>query len=547
MKAHAGRAIEKRSMVFGLLFCATLFSQPAAWRVNTIAGSFSLGNDGPGVNATLARPQHLAYDRTGNLYIADMDNHQIRRLSPDGRIVAIAGTGIEGNSGDGGPALLATLNRPRAVALYLNQLFIADSGNYRIRVVNLSTGAIEAYAGQGVPGSAGDGGSAKDARFRSITFITVDERGNLLISDTDDNRVRRINRQTGVITTFTGAGPLNAPEGLAVDPNGVVYIGDRGGVLRVDPFGNVQRVVRSAWAYWQVKGLALDVSRSLLFIAGSCGVSSLDLVAGIIRTDAEMACASFDSRLSGVAVDPGGGVAISDTENHRIHKLNTVGIVNTIAGRPRFSGDNGPARDASLFHPNMAIPDGDGGYFLTDTGNCVTRRVSAAGLVLEVRRRGTRVSLVLDDRSGRIEVAVSEEVHQRHRDLVVKDALLVVEGGLRFDEFSDAWRIHARTLTSLTQLRERLARRMLIEWPSGADAAQAQEQLATLLAPWRGGECAVVVRYGGDAGQALLTLGEEWKVRASAELVESLERVFGAVRVAYAVAPGAGAAAGELR
>ena len=167
------------------------------------------------------------------------------------------------------------------------------------------------------------------------------------------------------------------------------------------------------------------------------------------------------------------------------------------------------------------------------------RRVSAAGLILEIRRRGTRVNFVLDDRSGRIEVTLSEEIHQRFRDLVVKDELVVVEGGLRFDEFSDAWRIQARNLQALSVARERQARRLLIDWPGDADRQELLAALAAVLSKGLGGECLVVVRVNCAEAQGILTLGDEWKVHASGELIEQLERRFGVVRVAYGLQGGA--------
>jgi DNA polymerase-3 subunit alpha len=171
------------------------------------------------------------------------------------------------------------------------------------------------------------------------------------------------------------------------------------------------------------------------------------------------------------------------------------------------------------------------------------RKVSAAGLILEIRRRGPRLSFVLDDRSGRIEVTMSEETHHRFRDLVVKDALVLVEGSLRFDEFSDAWRVQARSLQSLAAVRERQARRLLIEWPQRGEPGELLGALGELLSASLGGECAVVVRYTGAEAQGTLTLGDEWKVHATAKLIEQLERRFGVVRVAYGVASGASSAA----
>ncbi len=171
------------------------------------------------------------------------------------------------------------------------------------------------------------------------------------------------------------------------------------------------------------------------------------------------------------------------------------------------------------------------------------RKVSAAGLIMEIRRRGPRLNFVLDDRSGRIEVTMSEETYQRFRDLVVKDALVLVEGSLRFDEFSDAWRVQARTLQSLAAVRERQARRLLIDWPQQGEHGELLSALGEVLSKSLGGECTVVVRYTAPDAQGMLTLGDEWKVHATASLIEQLERRFGVVRVAYGLTEGASSAA----
>jgi DNA polymerase-3 subunit alpha len=171
------------------------------------------------------------------------------------------------------------------------------------------------------------------------------------------------------------------------------------------------------------------------------------------------------------------------------------------------------------------------------------RLVSTAGLVLEVRRRGNRLSLLLDDRSGRIEVAVNEEQQQRYRDLLVADQLLRVEGKLRFDEFSDAWRIHANSLQLLEQVRERAAQRLFIEWPAGVASAQPLQALHELLGAARGGSCGVVVRYVGSTARCSLMLADDWKVRVTTDLLEQLQRRIGPVRVAYGPPGGADSAA----
>jgi DNA polymerase III subunit alpha len=154
------------------------------------------------------------------------------------------------------------------------------------------------------------------------------------------------------------------------------------------------------------------------------------------------------------------------------------------------------------------------------------RSVTLAGLILDVRRRGPRVSFMLDDRSGRMEVTLFDEIYQRYRDLVVKDALVQVEGALRFDEFSDAWRLAAKQVTALEVVRERLARSLLLRWPS-APRQPRLERLQTLLEQYRGGQCAVLLRYQCRAASGMLALGAEWRIRPSSALLEQLEALLG--------------------
>ncbi|TLZ25858.1 MAG: DNA polymerase III subunit alpha, partial [Gammaproteobacteria bacterium] len=170
------------------------------------------------------------------------------------------------------------------------------------------------------------------------------------------------------------------------------------------------------------------------------------------------------------------------------------------------------------------------------------RPVTVAGLIDEVKKRGPRVILTLDDRTGRIEAMLFEETWQKHRDLIAKDALVLVEGLLRFDEFSDAWRLSARRISELDEVLSRCAQRLVIRC-THADAAALCERLATMLTPWRGGPCPITIEYTGREAHGALTLGGEWSVRASRELLEQLEGVLGrgALQVIYgppAASPG---------
>jgi DNA polymerase III subunit alpha len=161
--------------------------------------------------------------------------------------------------------------------------------------------------------------------------------------------------------------------------------------------------------------------------------------------------------------------------------------------------------------------------------------VTVAGLIDEVKKRGPRVILTLDDRTGRLEVMLFEETWQRHRELIAKDALVLVEGMLRFDDFSDSWRLAARRISDLERLREQEARRLVLR-STQAELPRLTERLAAILEPWRPGPCPITIEYTGATASGALNLGSEWSVRASRELLEQLEGLVGsgALEVLYA-------------
>ncbi|HEV2442316.1 MAG TPA: DNA polymerase III subunit alpha [Steroidobacteraceae bacterium] len=166
------------------------------------------------------------------------------------------------------------------------------------------------------------------------------------------------------------------------------------------------------------------------------------------------------------------------------------------------------------------------------------KRVTVGGLVDEVKKRGTRFILTLDDSTGRLEVQLFEDIYLKYRDIATKDALVVVEGMLRFDDFSDGWRVTGQSVTDLRKIGEQQARNIVLTWPQDRpDTAALQVRLAEVLAGYRPGPCTVVIRYSGSAACGELKLGSEWAVRATGELQESLEGLLGrgSVDVKYAV------------
>jgi hypothetical protein len=213
--------------------------------ITTVAGNGTLGNSGDGGQATAAEigpPSGVAVDSAGNLFIADVANSCIREVDlSSGVITTVAGNGNSTCSGDGGQATAAGLGQPYGVAVdSAGDLFVADTDNFVVREVNLSSGVITTVAGNGIPGNGGDGGQATAAELDTPAAVAVDSSGDLFIVDQRDNRIREVNLSSGLITAFAGNGragdsgdggpataaELSAPSGVAADSTGDVYIAD---------------------------------------------------------------------------------------------------------------------------------------------------------------------------------------------------------------------------------------------------------------------------------------------------------------------------------
>jgi hypothetical protein len=219
--------------------------------VGSNAGSFG-GDGGSAARARFRVPTSVAFDRVGNLYVADRDNGAVRKINRGGLITTVAGTGSRGYSGDGGPAVKARLEQPQGFAVdSAGNLYISDSANNRVRRVD-GKGVITTVAGNGEHGYSGDGGPATKARLSDPYGLVFDARGNLYVAEPDEGVTRRIDKN-GVISTVAGTGKLgfsgdrgpatkaklNSPFGLALDAAGNLYIADNGNgrIRKVDRRG----------------------------------------------------------------------------------------------------------------------------------------------------------------------------------------------------------------------------------------------------------------------------------------------------------------------
>ena len=364
--------------LLGVLCLAALLSGGVqAQTIQTVAGS-GLGPEGaPATSAALNSPMATALDNLGNLYIADTNNHRIRKVdATSGTITTVAGNGTPGFSGDGATAINAQLHNPRGVALdSAGHLYIADYGNHRIRKVDATSGTITTVAGNGTSGFVGDGATAISAQLSYPRGVALDSAGNLYIADTSNHRIRKVDA-SGTITTVAGNGTpgfsgdgataisaqLSYPLGVALDSLGHLYIADTSNhrIRKVDASGTITTVAGNG-----TPGFAGD---------------------GATATNAQLRTPT------GVALDSAGNLYIADSNNHRIRKVNASGTITTVAGNgtPGFGGDGATATSARLSSPVGVALDSAGHLYIADYNNHRIRKVDAtSGTITTVAGNGT--------------------------------------------------------------------------------------------------------------------------------------------------------------
>jgi len=288
--------------------CLVVLCSSKDCRIETFAGSCS-GDGGNATSAALYYPYGVAVSSSNEIYIADTGNHRIRKISTSGIITTIAGTGIASFSEDGGLATKATLNNPRGIAVSSsNEIYIVDTGNQRIRKISTS-GIITTIAGTGTASFSGDGGNATSASLSDPYGVAVSSSNEIYIADTGNHRIRKIST-SGIITTIAGTGIAS-------------FSGDRG-----------------------------------------------------YATNATL------SHPHGVAISSSNEIYIADTTNQRIRKISASGIITTMVGTgiASFSGDGDYASNGVLNNPYSIAISSSNEIYIADTYNHRIRKIFTSGI-----------------------------------------------------------------------------------------------------------------------------------------------------------------------
>lgn len=351
--------------------------------IYTVAGNGTAGYAGDGGPATAAELNYtfsVAVDASGNFYIADTDNNAIREVAATthtqygipmlaGYIYTVAGNGTNGYSGDGGPATSAEISQATGVAVDTSgNLYIADLDNSVIRRVD-AAGIITTVAGNGTAGYAGDGGPATSAELAFPFGVATDASGNIYIADTANDVIRKVNT-AGIITTVAGNGTagysgdggpatsaeLNTPISAALDTAGNLYIADSANntIRKVDTAGIITTAAgNGAAGYSGDGGPAINAELDTPF---------------------------------GAALSPSGNLYIADSYNNVVRRVDTTGIITTVAGTGTagYSGDGGPATSAELNGTYGVALDAFGNLYIADANNSVIRLVAAAYALLTI-------------------------------------------------------------------------------------------------------------------------------------------------------------------
>ena len=458
--------------------------------VSTLAGSGKAGfADGTGANASFYAPNDITSDTSGNLFVADSYNQRIRKIViSTGVVTTIAGNGVYGYVD--GAGISASFKNPYGIGIDRSgNLFIADTDNHRIRKIIISTGVVSTVAGSGSVGSVN--ATSTSASFYYPYGVAADISGNLFVADCWNHVIRKIVLSSGVVSTLAGnvvggfadgsatVARFTYPYGVAVDTAGNVYVADKqnGRIRKVTSAGVVSSIAGNSQQSW-VDGvgsnasfyfpskLALDTDGNLIVtdwynhkirkVTLSGVVTTL---AGNVRGFADgVSTGSIPSFFfpSGIAIDTSGNIIVADQQNHRIRKVTPNGVVTTIAGSGAASFINGTGSSATFNVPYGVAVDNSGNIFVADNYNHSIRKITADGVVTTLAGGGSTTpgigggaflngtgtsasfsgpSGVIVDTNGNLFVA--DTVNNRIRKIVISTGIVTTLAGSGSSAFAD--------------------------------------------------------------------------------------------------------------
>ena len=355
--------------------------------ITTIAGNgiadFS-GDDGAPISASLNYPEKFAFDSKGVLYIADVYNSRVRQVK-NNVITTIAGNGSPTNDGDGGLATDASIGLPTGIAIDTDDnIYIVDNYNSVVRRIDAKTKKISTVAGDGYPDYYGDGGVATNAELNNPTDILIDKLNNIYIVDKDNNRIRKVDANTNIITTFIGDGTdgfNSTPDALKAQLN----------PLAIASFGKDLFIAEGT--YYDVR--QIDVNNNTYPVAGNPNIDPAYASKGFAGDNGLATQAKLNAPVD-VKTDADGNIYIADVFNNRIRKVDkNTNIITTIAGAGTagFSGDNGLATAAQLNAPYGIALDKNGNLYIADAQNNRIRKITTStGKISTIAGTGSATS-----------------------------------------------------------------------------------------------------------------------------------------------------------
>ncbi len=400
----------KNKVMLAVIFCLVCLNSLFSQVVSTLAGPLGMrgDKDGTGIAARFEVPHGICFDPAGNMYVADEGTVKIKKVTPSGVVTTFAGTGSTGSADGTGTA--ASFNYPRGLCSDASgNIYVADASNHKIRKIT-PAGVVTTLAGSGVPGSANGTGSA--ASFNYPHGICIDAAGDLYVSESVGNRIRKVT-QAGVVTTLAGSGSAGAtdatgtaasfqsPTGVCADAAGTIYVSDFGNqkIRKITPAGVVTtfagtgstgavNATGTAASFNGPYAICIDAAGDLYVsdrsnykvrkITPSAVVSTFSGsgMRGVAFGPA--ASASFNN-LSGLCAHASGDVyVVSETS---IRKISPAGTVSGFVGGGGYGAEDFAGNNASFSQPESICPDAAGNVYVADVSNNKIRKITPAGVV----------------------------------------------------------------------------------------------------------------------------------------------------------------------